>query len=242
MRWWLRPWRARPPRPRRASRRCLEPKLPLEGRRDGDTGNGTTLPFKFCDDGVPSAAAARRPTWPRRAPWRCRAPTTASARAAGAPTPVETVPGENPTNDDRRARRGRLAARAGSVSPTGDSYPVVVMMHGCCSGSKTSWEATTIDRGGAENWHYNNAWFASRGYVVVTYTSRGFVERQQSGLHRRDPARLATATRSTTTSTWRASWPTWPTSIPARPATRRSTPSGSCPPAGPTAAASPGWR
>ena len=60
-------------------------------------------------------------------------------------------------------------------------YPVVVMMHGCCSGSKTSWEADGIDGGGAENWHYNNAWFASRGYIVLTYTARGFVNGSNQG-------------------------------------------------------------
>ena len=60
-------------------------------------------------------------------------------------------------------------------------YPLVVMMHGCCSGSKTSWESATIDGGGAENWHYNNAWFASRGYVVLTYTARGFVNGSNQG-------------------------------------------------------------
>jgi hypothetical protein len=57
---------------------------------------------------------------------------------------------------------------------------VVVMMHGCCSGNKTSWEATSFDAGG-EKWHYNNAWYASRGYVVITYTARGFVSGENSG-------------------------------------------------------------
>ena len=52
----------------------------------------------------------------------------------------------------------------------------MVMMHGCCSGSKASWEGSSIDPGGSENWHYNNAWFASRGYVVLNYTARGFVD------------------------------------------------------------------
>ena len=54
-------------------------------------------------------------------------------------------------------------------------------MHGCCGGSKTELEGTTIDPGGSENWHYNNAWFASRGYIVLTYTARGFVDAQNHG-------------------------------------------------------------
>ena len=32
-----------------------------------------------------------------------------------------------------------------------------------------------------EHWHYNNAWFASRGYVVLNYTARGFHERHRQG-------------------------------------------------------------
>ena len=57
---------------------------------------------------------------------------------------------------------------------------MIVMMHGCCGGNKTSWEADTVDAARRE-WHYNNAWFASRGYVVVTYTARGFVNNQNRG-------------------------------------------------------------
>jgi hypothetical protein len=59
-------------------------------------------------------------------------------------------------------------------------------MHGCCSGNKTSWEAQGTTAGqrfdaGGEKWHYSNAWFASRGYVVITYTARGFVDRSNHG-------------------------------------------------------------
>ena len=66
-----------------------------------------------------------------------------------------------------------------SAPPTG-GYPLIVMMHGCCGGSKRSWEATSFDAGG-ERWHYNNAWFASRGYAVINYTARGFVDNQNRG-------------------------------------------------------------
>ena len=53
-------------------------------------------------------------------------------------------------------------------------------MHGCCAGNKTAWEATSFDAAG-ERWHYNNAWFASRGYVVINYTSRGFRNGETNG-------------------------------------------------------------
>jgi dienelactone hydrolase len=64
--------------------------------------------------------------------------------------------------------------------PPGGGYPLVFMMHGCCAGDKTGWEATSFDAGG-ERWHYSNAWFASRGYVVVNYTARGFVNGSNQG-------------------------------------------------------------
>ena len=78
--------------------------------------------------------------------------------------------------------------------PPAGGYPLLFFMHGCCGGDKTSWEAsTTIDGRAApasgstepgafnERWHYNNLWFASRGYVVVNYTARGFVNNQDRG-------------------------------------------------------------
>jgi dienelactone hydrolase len=64
--------------------------------------------------------------------------------------------------------------------PASGGVPLVVMMHGCCGGNKTGWEADSFDAGG-EKWHYNNAWFASRGYAVITYTARGFVDSQERG-------------------------------------------------------------
>jgi dienelactone hydrolase len=64
--------------------------------------------------------------------------------------------------------------------PPSGGVPLIVMMHGCCGGNRTSWEATSFDAGG-EKWHYNNAWFASRGYAVITYTARGFVDNQNRG-------------------------------------------------------------
>jgi X-Pro dipeptidyl-peptidase C-terminal non-catalytic domain/X-Pro dipeptidyl-peptidase (S15 family) len=65
-----------------------------------------------------------------------------------------------------------------TVAPPSGGYPMLVFMHGCCSGNKTSWEATSFDGAdaGGEKWHYNNAWFAARGYVVLNYTARGFVD------------------------------------------------------------------
>ena len=59
-------------------------------------------------------------------------------------------------------------------------FPVIVFMHGCCGGNKGSWEAATVDAAG-EPWHQSNAWFASRGYVVINYTARGFRNADDEG-------------------------------------------------------------
>ena len=45
--------------------------------------------------------------------------------------------------------------------------------------SKSDWRGT-ID-GEGEGWHYTDAWFAARGYVVLAYTSRGFVDARGRG-------------------------------------------------------------
>lgn len=148
---------------------------------DGNATNGNTLPFKLCDDGVPTVGG----TTPNllTAPSAVKVPSAYNG-ITGLPSTNagETVPGEDPT-DNTVALDVDVSLPDTTRFPTsGDhKYPVVVFMHGCCSGNKTSWEGTTIDPGGKENWHYNNAWFASRGYIVVTYTARGFVDGSNHG-------------------------------------------------------------
>ena len=51
--------------------------------------------------------------------------------------------------------------------------PTLVMLHGW-SQDKTFWEAGTAAGDGAGSWHWNNVWFASKGWVVINYTARGF--------------------------------------------------------------------
>jgi hypothetical protein len=47
------------------------------------------------------------------------------------------------------------------------------MLHGW-GGSKTDFESTNPDGDGSVTYHYNNDYYASRGYAVVNYTARGF--------------------------------------------------------------------
>lgn len=51
--------------------------------------------------------------------------------------------------------------------------PLVVFMHGW-GNSKTDWESSTLAANGQDPYHWNNAWFASQGYVSLNYTARGF--------------------------------------------------------------------
>ncbi len=52
-------------------------------------------------------------------------------------------------------------------------FPTIVMLHGY-GNDKTSFEATTPDGTGTETYHYNNIFYAQRGYAVINYTARGF--------------------------------------------------------------------
>ncbi|HEY8030683.1 MAG TPA: CocE/NonD family hydrolase [Gaiellaceae bacterium] len=61
--------------------------------------------------------------------------------------------------------------------------PTLVMLHGW-SQDKTFWEAATTAGDGAGSWHWNNVWFASKGWVVINYTARGF--QQSCGLTDQD--------------------------------------------------------
>jgi hypothetical protein len=64
-----------------------------------------------------------------------------------------------------------------TLPPEGEGpWPTIAMMHGY-GGSKTSFEADAPEGNNPTNYqtyHYNNIWFALRGYAVLTYSARGF--------------------------------------------------------------------
>jgi pimeloyl-ACP methyl ester carboxylesterase len=56
----------------------------------------------------------------------------------------------------------------------GHPFPTIVMLHGF-PGSKESFESTTPNpAGNGLLYHYNNNFYAKRGYLVVNYSARGF--------------------------------------------------------------------
>lgn len=134
--------------------------------------------FVKCDDGVPpSGGTTPNPSGEAAVtvPAKYRGHVGLPAKAPDA----ASVPGAD--------AGGRVAldvdvSLPGSPPPR-RGYPLLFMMHGCCSGDKTSWEAESFDGPDArgEKWHYSNAWFAARGYAVVNFTARGFVDGQNRG-------------------------------------------------------------
>jgi hypothetical protein len=128
-----------------------------------------------CDDGVPAfGGTTSNPTGAKAVTVPAKYGGNGYVRLPGKSPAASTVPGAD--------SNGNIALDVDltlpTIAPPKGGYPMLVFMHGCCSGSKTSWEATTFDDGdpGGEDWHYNNAWFAARGYVVLNYTARGFVD------------------------------------------------------------------
>lgn len=138
----------------------------LDGRRS----NAIQIAYRFCNDGLPRVGG--------------RTPNEGALRAVRVPEryadyrglPRRVRPDPNAGADSK----GFIALDANIALPDpmrhprpAGGYPLIVLLHGCCPGSKAEWHGTIDARG--EKWHYNDAWFAARGYVVLSYTSRGFV-------------------------------------------------------------------
>ena len=136
--------------------------------------------YRFCDDGLPPSGGTT-PNQPGTNAVKVPAKYVATGGDDWTGLPAKAPDANTMAGADNQ---GDIALDVDVSIPTtpapAGGYPVLVFMHGCCSGSKTSWEANSFDAGG-ELWHYNNAWFASRGYVVVNYTARGFVNGTSNG-------------------------------------------------------------
>jgi X-Pro dipeptidyl-peptidase-like protein len=53
------------------------------------------------------------------------------------------------------------------------ALPTIVIMHGW-GGNKKTYESTAPEGSSSTTWHWNNVYFAQRGYAVLNYTARGF--------------------------------------------------------------------
>jgi ABC-2 type transport system ATP-binding protein len=144
--------------------------------RFADAGN--QFPYQFCDDGVPPSGGV--------------VPNSAGTSAIKVPAKYDGYIGLPPKAPDAASMRGAdsagnialdvdLSLPPATMTPPPGGFPILVLMHGCCGGSKRSWEASTTEGDNSEQWHDNNAWYASRGYVVITYTARGFVDNMNHG-------------------------------------------------------------
>jgi hypothetical protein len=147
---------------------------------DDDGGNGLQLPYVLCDDGVPDAGGTIANPGAVKAV-AVPAAYTGPGEPVKDPAAAAQVPGQS-GGDVALDVNLSLPDPAANPMPRG-GYPLMVMFSGCCSGNKLDWGKPTIDTtsGAGGPWHYNNAWFAARGYVVVTWTQRGFVDREGRG-------------------------------------------------------------
>lgn len=143
---------------------------------DDRVSNAVQIPYRFCDDGIPRVGGTTPNEGAVRAirvPQRYRSYEGLPRRTT--PDPESGADSEGfialdvnvSLPDARRHRRPR------------NGYPLIVLMHGCCPGSKDDWRGTVDSEG--DRWHYTDAWFAARGYVVLSYTSRGFVDERGRG-------------------------------------------------------------
>ena len=146
-----------------------------EDALDGQGSNAIQIPYRRCDDGVPRVGgrtpnedARRAVRVPQRYKGYAGLPRRASADPdSGADSRGSIALDVNVALPDRRRHPRPLGG-----------YPLIVLLHGS-PGSKNQWRGTIDARG--EKWHYNDAWFAARGYVVLSYTSRGFVNERGRG-------------------------------------------------------------
>jgi predicted acyl esterase len=168
----------------------------LKDAADGDPATGPSLPFVLCDDGLPPSGGGEK---------GIPVPVKYAANASGDdwtglpdPAPQEEVDSADAEEDLQPEEGNRitldvditlppskkvlteLGLDAPKIARPENGHPVIVLMHGCCGGNKNSWEAATVDAE-REHWHHSNAWWASRGYVVITYTARGFRNANDEG-------------------------------------------------------------
>ena len=133
----------------------------LKDAADGDAENGVTLPYVHCDDGLPPSGGGSEGI-PVPAKYKARSNGN-DWKGLPAPASVEETQEANATQDLQPDRENRItldvnvtlppspnAKKAFSfdiptIKPPKGGYPVIVFMHGCCGGNKTSWEATSVD-------------------------------------------------------------------------------------------------
>jgi X-Pro dipeptidyl-peptidase-like protein len=143
---------------------------------DGKRSNAILIPYRFCDDGLPPVGGRT----PNERVKRAVAVPEKYNGYAGLPAAVDPDPNSGADANGSIALDANVALPDPKRHPRPrGGYPLIVLLHGCCPGSKDEWHGT-IDAQG-DRWHYTDAWFAARGYVVLSYTSRGFVNADGRG-------------------------------------------------------------
>lgn len=156
---------------------------------DADTTNGVELGFRFCDDGKASSGGALGIQVPvayhanaKGNNWR-GLPAPAIGEEAAAAIAEDDL---RPDGENRVTLDLDISLPPTTMKPPRGGFPVLLMAHGF-NETKKKWEATTIEGtdaaypGWNQTWHYSNAWYASRGYIVVNPLARGHVDRDNRG-------------------------------------------------------------
>lgn len=150
----------------------------LKDAADNETTEDTELPFRLCDDGVPPQGGGSDGI-PVPVAYHSNEDGS-DYRGLPAPASEEEATEKDAAFDLQPEEDGRritldvnVTLPSASKPAPSKGFPVLVFMHGCCGGNKSSWEAPTVP-GPSEKYRHSNAWYSSRGYVIVTYTARGF--------------------------------------------------------------------
>ena len=151
---------------------------------DGETQEDTELPFVLCDDGVvPEGGGDNGIPVPAAYHPDANGNDWSGLPRPGDPADVEAADARFDLQPEAD-RPDRITLDVDISLPVGNppkgGFPVIVFMHGCCGGNRKGWQAPDIGVAG-ERWHHSNAWFASRGYVVINYTARGFRDSSNQG-------------------------------------------------------------
>lgn len=150
---------------------------------DGSTGPGDNeLPFRFCDDGLPPGRGGGNAV---------PVPADYADRAGGddytglrPPASIEEVALEDAEKDLQPESGNRISLDVDISIPAGRApeagRPLLLLTHDCCAATKGAWERSQVDDPG-RRWLSSNAYWAARGYVVVTYTARGYSDEDGRG-------------------------------------------------------------
>lgn len=160
-----------------AALEALAGRCVLRDATDGDVSNGVELGYRLCDDGNSSPGRNGIPVPIAYHPdasgndWT-GLPAPASAGEIAAADARDDLRPEPP--GDRATLDVDITLPPESMTPPPGGFPILLYIHGG-AGDRHEFEATTVDATAVpapELAHRSNVWYATRGYVVMTFGQR----------------------------------------------------------------------